>query len=323
VSHYSPLNFSLARKFQRMCTGIAPIAACLVIGLSSPALLHAQSEGSDWEKAAGGKMAFEVASVKQNVSSGEPGFSNLNMGSGDAFFTPTGGLVSIRNVFLITDIAFAYKLSSDQAAHVKAQLPTWAHSDRFDIEARAVGNPTKDQFRLMMQALLADRFKLALHFETRETPVFALVVDKRGKLGPQLRPHLDDPPCGDTTTPLGPPVTVSGGFPETCGQVLHLRARAPGLPNGEGARNMTIAAITTALTGLANLDRPLVDETGLTGKFDFLIEFSNAMPVGAASGQDALSFVGALKDQLGLKLEPTTSPMETVEVDHIEEPSPN
>ena len=62
-----------------------------------------------------------------------------------------------------------------------SQLPKWAITDRFDIQGRAQGNPTKDQMRLMMQSLLADRFRLAVHYETRQVPVFALIVDQPGK----------------------------------------------------------------------------------------------------------------------------------------------
>src|SRR5580658_5634043 len=79
-------------------------------------------------------------------------------------------------------------------------------NDFFDIEAQAPGNPTKDQMRLMIQSLLAERFKLAVHFETRDAPVFALTLVKPGKTGPKLLPHSEGPPCPDYTPPeLGAP----------------------------------------------------------------------------------------------------------------------
>ena len=72
-----------------------------------------------------------------------------------------------------------------------AHLPKWVITDRYSIDARAAGNPTKDQMRLMVQSLLADRFQLAAHFATQEVPVFALTVVKDGKLGPKLIAHAD------------------------------------------------------------------------------------------------------------------------------------
>lgn len=126
---------------------------------------------------------------------------------------------------------FAFKLTPAQDRAIVAQFPKWANDYRYDIQARASGNPTKDQFRLMMQALLADRFKLAIHYETRQLPVFALVLDKPGKLGPQLRLHPDDSPCSIAPPPgaaPGPPPTVPGGYPEPCGGIFGVPPSAPG-----------------------------------------------------------------------------------------------
>src|SRR4051794_29508392 len=81
-------------------------------------------------------------------------------------------------------IGFAYKLPHFQTAGALANAPGWLRTTSYDIEAKAQGNPTKDQMRLMMQSLLADRFKLVVHFETRDLPVSALTQVKTGKLGP-------------------------------------------------------------------------------------------------------------------------------------------
>jgi uncharacterized protein (TIGR03435 family) len=75
------------------------------------------------------------------------------------------------------------------------KLPKWTSTEYFDIQARAVGSPTKDQLRLMMQSLLAERFRLAIHNETRQLPVFALVLVKSGKTGPHLQAHAADDSC--------------------------------------------------------------------------------------------------------------------------------
>ena len=138
-------------------------------------------------------MAFDVASVKQNKSGATTSHSNVNFAP-DGVFTPTGGLLTTTNLTLLNFIVFAYKTTGDQVQLLRPQLPNWATTDRFDIQAKVEGNPTKDQFRLMMQSLLADRFKLTIHYETRHLPAFALVL-KPGKTGPQLQPHSEEPKC--------------------------------------------------------------------------------------------------------------------------------
>ncbi len=125
-------------------------------------------------------MTFDVASVKQNKCGLPPEClldANINLLPGDVF-SPTGGLFTETNWYLMPLIVFAYKLDANHYQLLTAQLPKWANTERFDIQARASGNPTKDEFRLMMQSLLADRFKLVVHHETRQLPVFALVLDK-------------------------------------------------------------------------------------------------------------------------------------------------
>lgn len=94
-------------------------------------------------------------------------------------------------------IEFAYKImpAREQTETMLAHLPKWVATDRFVIQAKAEGKPTKDQMRLMMQSLLADRFKLAVHFETQTVPVLALGLKKSGEIGPRLRPHSQGPSC--------------------------------------------------------------------------------------------------------------------------------
>ena len=137
------------------------------------------SKVPDWQIAAGGKMEFDIASVKQDTAAVNEQTVNSNIPLGPMdLFTPTGGLLSATNFPLIQYVVFAYKLTSNQAQTVRSQLPKWANTSRYDIEARAGANTTKDQFRLMVQALLADRFKLVVHFDTKQLPVLAMVLDK-------------------------------------------------------------------------------------------------------------------------------------------------
>jgi uncharacterized protein (TIGR03435 family) len=236
-------------------------------------------------------------------------------------------------VVLAEFVGFAYKLTKKELISFESQVP-WSMEDLFDIEARAEGNPTKDQYRLMMQSLLAERFKLAVHFEMREVPVYALVLAKPGNFGPQLRLHrADDPVCSPTpATPL--PKTVnrqfaadSNGFPlAPCGGTVGMVPSAPGRSHG-GGRDVPLTLIANNMCCSGAIDRPVVDETGIKGNVDYSIESgraANGVP-GADSTPDvpAPTFEEALKEQLGIKLVPTKAPVEFFVVDHVEHPSPN
>jgi uncharacterized protein (TIGR03435 family) len=133
-------------------------------------------------------LAFEAASVKPNNSG--TANSNIPLGPGSTY-SPTGGLFA-ANQPLVLYILFAYNLLGNQMQSLLPQLPQWALADRYEIQARAGGTPSKDEMRLMMRALLAERFKLATHHETRQVPVLAMVLTEPGKIGPQLRRHSDD-----------------------------------------------------------------------------------------------------------------------------------
>ncbi len=214
-----------------------------------------QAPRPQWELDAGGKAEFDVASVKQDNAPLSPQtvHTNIPLGPMDAY-SPTGGLLSATNIPMLQYLVFAYKLSNYQVQVLFPTLPKWANTDHYDIQARASGNPTKDQFRLMMQALLADRFKLAIHYETRQLPVLALVLDKPGKMGPSLVQHPDSVACSTALpppnpTPGGPPATIDGKLPVGCGAV------AVWLGTGRvhaGARNITLAVLATQLNGLGN-----------------------------------------------------------------------
>ena len=309
--------------------GQAPPAA---VPAPNPPSTLPSSKMPDWQIAAGGKLEFDVASVKPDAAAPGPETtkSNIPLGPQD-IFSPTGGLLSATNIRLLQYVVFAYKLTPDQVRGVESQMPKWVNTVRYDIQARASGNPTKDQFRLMMQALLADRFKLAIHYEVRQLPVMALVLDKAGKLGPHLRPHPDDAPCS-TAAPTAPGAmgTVAGEFPEVCGGITGLPATSPGRIR-LGARDIPMLMIATSMSipQLSGVDRPVIDKTGLTGKFDFVIEFTpqinGPLPPGVNFQPDESgpTFLEALKEQLGLKLDSQTGPVDVVVVDHVEQPSEN
>lgn len=288
----------------------------------SPA--RAQSTPTDWKKTASSKISFDVASVKQNRS-GLPQFGDSNIPLGDRDnYAPTGGLFAGANLPIRSYVGFAYKLTFNQSRLLTSQLPKWPIQDRFDIEAHAQGNPTKDQMRLMMQSLLADRFELTAHFETRQIPVFELVIAKPPQLGAHLRPHLDDPPCDPSNSGYSPD-TVAGEFSAHCGGIMALEATAQGRQR-MGARNLLWEQFANFVGLMGRLDdRPIVDRTGLTGTIDFVIEWQpDAAPTAdPPPDESGPTFLEALQDQLGLKLSLQVDPIQILAIDHIEEPSAN
>lgn len=283
----------------------------------------------DWQIAAGSHAEFEVASIRLS----EPGaFIRPNIVlNAEATPVPSGGLF-VADFPLQIFIEFAWKImpSREQEAAMLAHLPKWVATDRFLIQAKFSGNPTKDQIRLMMQSLLADRFELAVHFENKDTPVFALVLDKQGKLGPRMRSHAEGPPCSDAlpvpvdrNSPSVPP----GGFLSQCGLVQAIDG-----PNHTvlvGSRNITLDHLAGYLSDFEDIGRPIVNQTGLSGAWDFSLDWlrDSSGPSTATNGQqtdaDGPSFLEALKDQLGLKLKPARASIPTLVIDHVERPSPN
>ena len=127
------------------------------------------------------QIAFEVVSIKPSRPGGQPS-SNIPLGPGDLYI-PNGGLFTATNFPLATYIFFAYQLQGNLGQSLVPQLPRWAMTDRFDIQASAAGNPTKGDMRQMMRTLLADRFQFSLHTEVREIPVLAIVLANPGKPG--------------------------------------------------------------------------------------------------------------------------------------------
>jgi uncharacterized protein (TIGR03435 family) len=328
--------------------GIVLLSAAGLLAATLPGafgLAQATAAMPDWQKAAGGKMEFEVASVRQNASGGRPR-SNFSLDNGNAYFTidkkdlmnPTGSLFSAEGWPLLRYVIFAYKLGGTQElalrfdyySGLQLHTPGWIRDRDFDIEARAAGTATKDQMRLMMQSLLADRFKLAVHTETRVAPVFALAAETPGKLGPQLHQHSASDDCASTALPddagtAAPGTQSAAAIPIPCGQIAHLPPSAPGRVRF-GGRNVTLAMLAESLatqTGLVVVPRPVIDKTGFAGRFDFSIEWTPEDTRETDNSETGGAFREALKEQLGLKLEPQKGPVEVLVIDHAEQPSPN
>jgi uncharacterized protein (TIGR03435 family) len=244
--------------------------------------------------AADANPSFEVATIKPNPS-GAPAMQGLNV-NGRNFTT--------RNSSLGDLIAFAYDVEAKQIVNG----PEWMNKDRYDIAAvpDQEGIPNANQLRTMMRKLLADRFKLAFHHEKRELSAFVLTV---GKNGQKLTP-----------TQLNGPLPGLGFGPAKGGMML-------------GVRNGTLTDFTSFLQMLV-LDRPVVDQTGITGKFDFQFTFTPddslfhghppPLPPQTDSSVDpAAGFFTAIQEQLGLKLDAMKTPVDVIAIDHVEKPSAN
>jgi bla regulator protein BlaR1 len=303
---------------------VTSVAVPILVGLLNTTAMRAQYD-TDWQNRAGGKMAFEVASVKPGKGESMP--SDVLLTQWDDY-RATGGRFSADST-LSGYIGFAYKLwPSDVQRRESSHLPKWAATDRYRIEARAAtGNPTKDQMRLMVQSLLADRFQLAAHFEAREVPVFDLKLAKAGERGPKLISHADGPPCDK---PGPPPGDGLPGFPGDCHSLAAIDR--PGTTHLlMGARDVTMDVLAGAFSGLAAMGqgRAVIDKTGLTGRFDFTIEWAReprmpaASDLPAPSAPDGPTPLEALRDQLGLRLEPAKASLPILVIDRVERPTEN
>jgi uncharacterized protein (TIGR03435 family) len=237
--------------------------------------------------------AFEVTSVKQRPSTGQRQV--------DLDCSSSGRFVS-KGVPLGRLIIWAFKMAPFQVTG----LPPWTNSTDaiFEIEATAAAPVSEDQCKLMVQTLLADRFKLAVRRSTQEIPAYALVVAKNGtaKNGAKMRQvNPDDKPKpGGGVRIMGNPVQ--------------------GLPGREPYRGWSMAQLVDFLMGQPALDgRPVVDRTGLDGIYE--IDLDYAFRKGFAG--DKPEIFDAVQEQLGLKLDSVKAPFEMMVVDRLEKPDAN
>jgi uncharacterized protein (TIGR03435 family) len=224
--------------------------------------------------------AFDVASVKPSDPSATGGW---------VFFLP-GGRFQVVNSELIFIIQNVYDLKAYQIVDGPKWIADWKY--RFDIEAKGDPSVPRSQLKLMATAMLADRFQLKAHHETREMPVYMLVEAKKGF---KLHVAKDDPPH------------LSAGGIESV---------SPGVTQG---RKVTMADF---IGGLArDVNRPILDGTGYKETFDFRLEWA---PDGAQVTDDARPWLfDALEEELGLKLESRTAPVDVLVIDRVAQPSAN
>jgi uncharacterized protein (TIGR03435 family) len=266
--------------------------------------------------------AFEVASIKANKTDAP----------GGSLVMPPGRLAA-TNIPLKVLITNAYQLSFFQVVGG----PDWVSTDRFDIAAKAPDGAPPEQTRAMLRTLLKDRFKLAVHMETRDTAIYALVKARDGdQLAPGLRRSTTD--CGpiraQRAAAIAEVARARGGrvpVPPPPGPnepvVCQMRV------SGRGGSTLTYRAGNITMSALANALRPyvgreVVDRTGLTGEFDFNLQFSPPPTTGPVDAgipvaplDEAASVFTALQEQLGLKLESTRGPVELMVIDSAERPA--
>ena len=239
------------------------------------------------------RQSFEVASVKPNKSAETGGFIQRMR----------GGSFSAGNQTLLQLIRFAYGIQGFQLVGA----PAWMATERFDISARTSTDAPSEAAGPMLRSLLEDRFRLSVHRETRELPIYALVVARAdGQPGPRLRRPVSDF-CAKQAEAAGKP----GYTPPPQGSpVCGIRGNQTQLTAG----SFSLRSFAGFLAG--EVTRAVVDRTGLTGVWDFDLKWSP--PDFPNPDPDRPSIFTALQEQLGLRLDPTTGPVEVLVIDRLE-----
>jgi uncharacterized protein (TIGR03435 family) len=290
---------------------------------------------------------FEVASVKPAAPITGNRISVMMRGGPG---TPDPGQITYNNVTLKNVLMNAYDVKGFQISG-----PDWLDSARYDIVAKVPQGATKAQFRLMLQNLLAERFKLTLHREKKELPMYALVV---GKNGPKMKESVDDVAAKDSSAPKGGGPAADGPLASAAMDKLKMgKDGFPVLPPGAAGRSATtmmfvngnarLTANRQSMAGLAEmlsgqLDLPVVDMTGLKGNYDYILTFAPeggmgrkvmalgpppppsgeggaGMPIDSApDAQTGPSLFVAVQEQLGLRLEQKKGPVDLLVIDHLE-----
>jgi uncharacterized protein (TIGR03435 family) len=266
-------------------------AILLLAALSITSLASSQSPSTQPPSSPTLKPEFEVASIRQNISATEHDRSHI-------YSAATDGNYRTVNAPLKMLLESAFNLPEARILGVPSSIA----SAKFDIEAKSdatlsqqLGKLPSDQGRAikrqMLQALLADRFKLVTHMETRELPIYALVVAKNG---PLIKPSQ----AGGTT--------INGGNNSIAVQ---------------GSDN-TVALLAERLSLV--LGRVVIDKTGLPGRYDITLKWASDDTLASASNAPGgPSIFTAIQEQLGLKLESTKGPVQVLVIDHVEMPSAN
>jgi len=302
-------EFRLVNQLSRKAAELVAISVLLVCGMMSPIVSWAQSQ----IQAKSGNVQefkYDVVSVKPN-----------KIGNNSTVRITPDGLIEI-NVGLRGLIRQAFGIEVFQLSGE----PPWFKSERYDLEAKmdesvadGLQKLSPDENKLarqqMLQALLADRFGLVIHHEQRDFPLYKLVIAKNG-------PKLQEAKLGDTYAngikyPNGP-----GG----AGAIqMHMTVKGQLETEEFKGQAMSIGDLCQSLGRILN--RPVLDRTGLVGRYDVTFEFEVDLPnpaqPDALTDPGALTLFAAIQQQLGLKLESGKGPFDVIVIDHIERPTAN
>ena len=261
---------------------------------------------SSWAQPAGDSPTFEVASVKPSPppEGGPLGFFRVSADGGPGTNDPTR--IDYRNMSMGNLVVRAYGIK-----HFQLSGPDWINSEMYDIVAKVPPGATKEQFSLMLQNLLVERFKLQIHRETKDLPMYYLGVAKTGK----LKPHAEAPPPADADKPPAdaprPIKTDQDGYP-----VLRPGTTMAAM-NGKARLQVDDKDLAWLVAQLsAQLGAPVHDDTGLKGQYDFALYWSTRPP--AADADTGPDLFAAVTEQIGLKLEKKKGPVEILVIDHAE-----
>jgi uncharacterized protein (TIGR03435 family) len=321
----------MMRRYASQIVTAAVAAAMLVLSVPG-ARLRAQSPAADAKP-----QAFEVASVKPS----DPNPSSP-LGAIPMMMPPVGGRVSAKNLPLRMLVRVAYEVQDFQ---IVGNQPVLA--EKFDVTAKAPEGFTggmKDVLP-MLKALLAERFKLKIHTETRELPINELVIARGDKkLGPDLKPSESDCPNPEEQTAKRAEALAKGGIQALAsmmpkpGEALKCGI-APAMDSGGFGLRANGQPLTIVIALLSQITGKVVqDKTGLTGLYDWQLKFDPEVllrmasaagfnvPAGAAAQlpqTDSPSLMTALQEQLGLKLQNAKGPVEVLVIDSVEAPQPD
>jgi uncharacterized protein (TIGR03435 family) len=245
---------------------------------------------------------FEVASVKPSAPippNGGVYFGPARGGPG----TPDPGLITWSYARLRDILMTAYDVKTYQVTG-----PDWLNTERYDVVARVPAGATKEQVGMMWQSLLAERFHVVVHHESKEFQVEELVVDKGGSKPKETTwdPALPLPP--------GPPQRDSSGGLASPGQIVMMRPVESGTSFHIVARAQPISQLATTLGSALN--QPVLDKTGLAGKYDYVVDYTIEQGTGASEPRPDIA--AAVQQQLGLRLVPAKAMIDMVIVDKAE-----
>lgn len=261
--------------------------------------------------------SFDAVSIRQNVSAGPGG--------------RTGGTMQpqrfvVQNATLKTIVRRAYGTTGQAPGNTLDLLdqqvsggPDWVTNDKFDITATTTAPIDGAQMRLMVQRMLAERFRLTAHWEKREMPVYLMAIarpDGRPAPGLTLKSEAD---CAKGRAEGPPPMPAPGALapPPNCGGIQF----GPGQLISGGVPMAWLVSTFTNVPVITGIDRPVLDRTGLKGNFAFALKF--APPQNTNPDPDRPQFMTALQEQLGLKLDATRAPVDVLVIDGVARPSEN